>query len=251
MSAPSKEKLEEMKNRAKLLMQKMQQNTDVSSELGVISNKEMLSNTTQQSKPIDKQLPTSNSKAILDDSFHDMFDQPSTLYPDKTKQVTGQVDKATGLINDGGAAANKTLDEFRRKQAIKAALGKGTMVTATALEAINTCTQPFEVPDNIKDIEGLNAELFMANLLSVEDGVKNSGENIQDYLRLIHANLTQYPELCHLLTDAQIKIIVSGFLTESATQIKVATARGGKSMAKITQGRSKTDLLGLLDLPAL
>lgn len=193
-------------------------------------------------------LPASQTMA---DSFHSMFTEESTEFPNKAGVPIGEIDAKTGLVNDGGKAAQSVLESFRKKQAIQAALGKGGVITKTALDAISTRAEAFKVPDNLKEVEGLNAELFMANLLSVEEGVKASGENIQDYLRLIHANLVQYPELTHILNDEQIAIIVQGFLKESNTQIKVATQRGAKSMAKITAGRSKTDLLGLLDLPAL
>lgn len=237
---------EAIKRKARERMAAMQASQNLSTELDAVNRR--VDHQVKQAA-IEEQ---TNIKPVetKDSPFHAMFDEESTLYPPKTSVPVGQVDSKTGLINDGGSAAQATLERFRKQQAIKAAMGQSSVITKAAIDAINTDSKPFDVPDELRQIEGLNAELFMANLLSVEEGVKNSGENIQDYLRLIHANLTQYPELTHILTDDQIKIIVSGFLTESSTQIKVSTQRGGKSMAKITQGRSKTDLLGLLDLPA-
>ena len=221
---------EEIKRKAKERMAAMAAKQNLSTELDAVNRREDYK---AKSAELEDKPPFTATKTE-DSSFHSMFSEASTIYPEANTTPVGEVDKKTGLVNDGGKAGQSVLETFRKQQAIKAALGKGTILTKTAMEAISTRGEAFEVPDNLKNIEGLNSELFMANLLSVEEGVKNSGENIQDYLRLIHANLTQYPELCHLLTDAQIKIIVGGFLVESGTQIKVATTRGGKSMAKLT-----------------
>ena len=239
--------LDEIKAKTRARMAALAAANNVSTELEAVSRKE----TYQAKSEASTQASGLPEAASMADSFHRMFTEESTEYPTKVGVPIGEIDAKTGLVNDGGKAAASVLESFRKKQAIQAALGKGGVITKTALEAVNTKAEAFEVPDNLRSIEGLNAELFMANLLSVEEGVKASGENIQDYLRLIHANLTQYPELTHLLTDAQIEIIVKGFLKESNTQIKVATQRGAKSMAKITAGRSKTDLLNLLDMPAI
>ena len=237
---------EEIKRKAKERMALMAAKQNLSTELDAVNRRE-----DYKAKSADlEDKPPFTKDETKDSSFHAMFSEASTVYPETNTVAVGEVDKKTGLVNDGGKAGQSVLDAFRKQQAIKAALGKGTILTKTAMDAISNRGETFNVPENLKNIEGLNSELFMANLLSVEEGVKNSGENIQDYLRLIHANLTQYPELCHLLTDDQIKIIVGGFLVESGAQIKVATTRGGKSMAKLTQGKSKTDLLSMLDFPA-
>ena len=236
---------EEIKRKAKERMAAMAASQNLTTELDAVNRREDFK---AKSAALEDKPPFKQNETKVSD-FHSMFDEDSQLYPSKADSSIGTIDSKTGLVNDGGKAGASVLDQFRKQQAIKAALGKGTVVTKSVLESINTRAETFEVPDNLKQVEGLNAELFMANLLSVEEGVKNSGENIQDYLRLIHANLTQYPELCHILDDAQIKIIVGGFLVESNTQIKVATQRGGKSMAKLTQGKSKTDLLSMLDFP--
>lgn len=237
---------EAIKRKAKERMALMAAQQNLTSELDAVNRREDFK---AKSATIEDKRPFKQDEA-KDSDFHSMFNEDSQLYPSKTDTAVGTVDSKTGLINDGGKAGASVLEQFRKTQAIKAALGKGTVLTKSALENINTKAKTFAVPDNLRQVEGLNAELFMANLMSVEEGVKNSGENIQDYLRLIHANLTQYPELCHILSEEQIKIIVGGFIKESNTQIKVATTRGGKSMAKLTQGKSQTDLLSMLDFPA-
>ena len=160
---------------------------------------------------------------------------------------------AAGLVDDGGAAARATIAAFKAKQGVQTAVNSAATrgaVDRKQLEAIKATvnSQAYEVPEELRKIEGLNAELFMANLLSVEQGVKSSGENIQDYLRLIHANLTQYPELTHLLNDDQIALIVQGFIYESKEQVAVATKRGAKSVRQLVAGRSQTDILDMLDM---
>lgn len=160
---------------------------------------------------------------------------------------------AAGLVDDGGAAARATIAAFKAKQGVQTAVNSAATrgaVDRKQLEAIKATvnSQAYEVPEELRKIEGLNAELFMANLLSVEQGVKSSGENIQDYLRLIHANLTQYPELTHLLNDEQIALIVQGFIYESKEQVAVATKRGAKSVRQLVAGRSQTDILDMLDM---
>ena len=160
---------------------------------------------------------------------------------------------AAGLVDDGGAAARATIAAFKAKQGVQTAVNSAATrgaVDRKQLEAIKATvnSQAYEVPEELRKIEGLNAELFMANLLSVEQGIKSSGENIQDYLRLIHANLTQYPELTHLLNDDQIALIVQGFIYESKEQVAVATKRGAKSVRQLVAGRSQTDILDMLDM---
>ena len=237
---------EEIKRKAKERMALMAAKQNLSTELDAVNRREDYK---AKSEELEDKPPFAKTETPAS-SFHSMFSEASTIYPETDTVAVGEVDKKTGIVNDGGKAGQSVLETFRKQQAIKAALGKGTILTKSAMDNITTKGETFEVPDNLRQVEGLNAELFMANLLSVEEGVKNSGENIQDYLRLIHANLTQYPELCHILNEAQIKIVVGGFLAESGTQIKIATQRGGKSMAKLTQGKSKTDLLSMLDFPA-
>ena len=160
---------------------------------------------------------------------------------------------AAGLVDDGGAAARAVIAAYKNKQGVQAAVNSTSArgaVDRKQLEAIKATvnSQAYEVPEELRKIEGLNAELFMANLLSVEQGVKSSGENIQDYLRLIHANLTQYPELTHLLNDDQIALIVQGFIYESKEQVAIATKRGAKSVRQLVAGRSQTDILDMLDM---
>ena len=160
---------------------------------------------------------------------------------------------AAGIVDDGGAAARATIAAYKAKQGVQTAVNSAAArgaVDRKQLEAIKATvnSQAYEVPEELRKIEGLNAELFMANLLSVEQGVKSSGENIQDYLRLIHANLTQYPELTHLLNDEQIALIVQGFIYESKEQVAVATKRGAKSVRQLVAGRSQTDILDMLDM---
>ena len=160
---------------------------------------------------------------------------------------------AAGLVDDGGAAARATIAAYKAKQGVQTAVNSAATrgaVDRKQLEAIKATvnSQAYEVPEELRKIEGLNAELFMANLLSVEQGVKSSGENIQDYLRLIHANLTQYPELTHLLNDEQIALIVQGFIYESKEQVAVAAKRGAKSVRQLVAGRSQTDILDMLDM---
>lgn len=159
-----------------------------------------------------------------------------------------------GLKDDGGAAARAAIAAFKAKQGVQQQVQQTANTTGAIsrqqLEAIKATvnSKAYEVPEALRQIEGLNAELFMANLLSVEHGVKNSGENIQDYLRLIHANLTQYPDLTHLLNDDQIALIVQGFIYESKEQVAVASKRGNKSVRQLTAGKSKTDIINMLDM---
>ena len=160
---------------------------------------------------------------------------------------------AAGIVDDGGAAARATIAAYKAKQGLQASINSAAArgaVDRKQLEALKATvnSQAYEVPEELRKIEGLNAELFMANLLSVEQGVKSSGENIQDYLRLIHANLTQFPELTHLLNDEQIALIVQGFIYESKEQVAIATKRGSKSVRQLTAGRSHTDILDMLDM---
>ena len=160
---------------------------------------------------------------------------------------------AAGIVDDGGAAARATIAAYKAKQGMQASVSSAASrgaVDRKQLEAIKATvdSQAYEVPEELRKLKGLNAELFMANLLSVEQGVKGSGENIQDYLRLIHANLNQYPELTHLLNEDQIALIVQGFIYESKEQVAVATKRGTKGVRQLVAGKSQTDILDMLSM---
>ena len=176
-----------------------------------------------------------------------------TTVPTTASASLASAREAAGIVDDGGAAARATIASYKAKQGLQASINSASArgaVDRKQLEALKATvnSQAYEVPEELRKIEGLNAELFMANLLSVEQGVKSSGENIQDYLRLIHANLTQFPELTHLLNDEQIALIVQGFIYESKEQVAIATKRGSKSVRQLTAGRSHTDILDMLDM---
>lgn len=260
--------LEEIKQRARERMKNLDSNLGSPiAELATVQLGQSFEEKQQLAKAAHTARVTTNQNKELADEARDLFSDlivsasPSTgvTVGATTESAPATSDNlaaaraAAGIVDDGGAAARATIAAYKAKQGVQASVSSAAArgaVDRKQLEAIKATvdSQAYEVPEELRKIKGLNAELFMANLLSVEQGVKGSGENIQDYLRLIHANLNQYPELTHLLNDDQIALIVQGFIYESKEQVAVATKRGTKRVRQLVAGKSQTDILDMLSM---
>ena len=260
--------LEEIKQRARERMKNLDSNLGSPiAELATVQLGQSFEEKQQLAKAAHTARVTTNQNKEIADEARDLFSDlivsasPSTgvTVGATTESAPATSDNlaaaraAAGIVDDGGAAARATIAAYKAKQGMQASVSSAASrgaVDRKQLEAIKATvdSQAYEVPEELRKIKGLNAELFMANLLSVEQGVKGSGENIQDYLRLIHANLNQYPELTHLLNDDQIALIVQGFIYESKEQVAVATKRGTKGVRQLVAGKSQTDILDMLSM---
>ncbi len=100
-----------------------------------------------------------------------------------------------------------------------------------------TFTKNFTPTDEMYQIAKFDPDSFMSSLSSLQDQLLANAPGMPSYLRQIHQNLKQYPELTHLLDDSQIKIIVSGLLKKTNTDMAaVATKkRGSKKSAPLSE----------------
>ncbi len=261
--------LEEIKQRARERMKNLDSNLGSPiAELATVQLGQSFEEKQQLAKAAHTARVTTNQNKEIADEARDLFSDlvisaspnagvelkaTGTTVPTTASASLASAREAAGIVDDGGAAARATIAAYKAKQGMQASVSSAASrgaVDRKQLEAIKATvdSQAYEVPEELRKIKGLNAELFMANLLSVEQGVKGSGENIQDYLRLIHANLNQYPELTHLLNDDQIALIVQGFIYESKEQVAVATKRGTKGVRQLVAGKSQTDILDMLSM---
>ena len=260
--------LEEIKQRARERMKNLDSNLGSPiAELATVQLGQSFEEKQQLAKAAHTARVTTNQNKEVADEARDLFSDLIVSASPSTGVTVGATTEpapatsanlaaaraAAGIVDDGGAAARATIAAYKAKQGMQASVSSAASrgaVDRKQLEAIKATvdSQAYEVPEELRKLKGLNAELFMANLLSVEQGVKGSGENIQDYLRLIHANLNQYPELTHLLNEDQIALIVQGFIYESKEQVAVATKRGTKGVRQLVAGKSQTDILDMLSM---
>lgn len=100
--------------------------------------------------------------------------------------------------------------------------------------------------DGVREIEGLDADLLLSNLQSLDAATVEKTPDIRTFCRAIRKNLEQYSELTHLLSDDQLGIIVGGYLTTAGIETAPKT-KAGKTKAAKKQMMDLNDL-GSMDL---
>ncbi len=90
----------------------------------------------------------------------------------------------------------------------------------------------YNLKDEVRELDGLDADLLLSNLQSLDAATVEKTPDIRTFCRAIRKNLEQYSELTHLLTDDQLGIIVGGYLTtagiETAPKTKAAATKAKK-----------------------
>lgn len=108
----------------------------------------------------------------------------------------------------------------------------------------------FEPTEEMKEFANTSVEFdlpkFMEEMQDLERAVTEKAPDMGTLMAKIHRNLKQYPELCHILPDELIKVAVSGFLDEAKVET-APKAKGRKSVATMTKGKSKEDIDAMLD----
>ena len=85
--------------------------------------------------------------------------------------------------------------------------------------------------DELHDVTGLDAESFIASMKELDAALVEDTPQIRSLSTAIRRNLQQFPELTHILTDAQLNILVSGMLklanveTAPKTKSKATTSK--------------------------
>jgi hypothetical protein len=109
-----------------------------------------------------------------------------------------------------------------------------SIATAQELEA----KAPIPPAPNLAALEGIkgfDAAKFLETLEVFKEKIEEKAPGIANYLKDIHANLNQYQELAHLLTDEQLGLIVSGFFHITDTKMAEVVVKSRKQVASIDE----------------
>ena len=83
----------------------------------------------------------------------------------------------------------------------------------------------------------MEAEQLLAQIAGLSQALEEANPDISTYVKQIHRNLIQYPELVHILKPEQVQVVVKGVMQTNGEQILAATK------AKKPKRESLADLL--------
>lgn len=88
----------------------------------------------------------------------------------------------------------------------------------------------YDIPDS-EALEGLDTAVMIDKMRRLDEAVIRKTPELPNLCRDIRANLEQYPELTHILTEEQLGLIVSGYLTQAniETSPKTPQAKAAKN----------------------
>lgn len=132
----------------------------------------------------------------------------------------------------------------------KPVLGKKPLAARTNLmQKAKEASTGFEYNEQeVRAVEGLDADQFMQDFDELAQYIVDDVPDIGTLQARTHANLLQYPELTHILNDAQIKVIVGSFLKRKNIEIVTPSKKGAgrANMKNLTQGMTADDILDSL-----
>ncbi|MGL4484301.1 MAG: hypothetical protein ACRCUS_05070 [Anaerovoracaceae bacterium] len=85
------------------------------------------------------------------------------------------------------------------------------------------------------------AEVILSQIAELSQALETANPDIGSYVKQIHKNLIQYPELVHILKPEQVATIVRGI--ETVTNEKIMEDAKPKPRAKSKSKESISDLL--------
>lgn len=86
------------------------------------------------------------------------------------------------------------------------------------------------------------ADVIMGKIVALSQALEESHPSIATYVKDIHRNLLQFPELIHILKPEQVQTIVKGIEQVNGEKI----AEDAKPKARATKAKSKESLSDLL-----
>ena len=86
------------------------------------------------------------------------------------------------------------------------------------------------------------ADVIMGKIVALSQALEESHPAIATYVKDIHRNLLQFPELIHILKPEQVQTIVKGIEQVNGEKI----AEDAKPKARATKAKSKESLSDLL-----
>ena len=87
------------------------------------------------------------------------------------------------------------------------------------------------------------ADIIISKIEELSQALEESNPSIATYVKDIHRNLLQFPELVHILKPEQVQVIVKGVEQVNGEKI----AEDAKPKARATKAKSKESLSDLLD----
>ena len=87
------------------------------------------------------------------------------------------------------------------------------------------------------------ADVIIEKIVALSQALEESHPSIATYVKDIHRNLLQFPELVHILKPEQVQTIVKGIEQVNGEKI----AEDAKPKARGTKAKSKESLTDLLD----
>ena len=89
------------------------------------------------------------------------------------------------------------------------------------------------------------ADVIISKIAELSQALEESNPSIATYVKDIHRNLLQFPELVHILKPEQVQTIVKGI--EQVNGEKIAEEAKPKARASKASSKSKASLADLLD----
>lgn len=86
------------------------------------------------------------------------------------------------------------------------------------------------------------ADVIIEKIVALSQALEESNPSIATYVKDIHRNLLQFPELVHILKPEQVQTIVKGIEQVNGEKI----AEDAKPKARVTKAKSKESLSDLL-----
>ena len=106
-----------------------------------------------------------------------------------------------------------------------------------------------EQSEAVNKLEGLDADTMMEGLLQLEDYLLGDAPQMPTFMREIHRNLKQYPELTHILNEKQIGLVVQSIIKRKGVEVVTPSnpdAKGRTNVKNLTRNMSKDDIMNAL-----
>ena len=133
---------------------------------------------------------------------------------------------------------------------VKRVAPKPVRSAAATIDTVDTLSKVVldnEQTEEVQKLEGLDADTFMADMLMLEDYIKGDVEDIATLQQRTHYNLKQYPELTHILNDAQIGVIVQALLKRRNIEVVTPSkGQGSTNVKKMVGAMTKDQILDSL-----
>jgi hypothetical protein len=137
------------------------------------------------------------------------------------------------------ATTTTTAEAMKAPTASSQLIPAATIATAQLAEEANGTEDseptPTLLPNPLENIVGFDSRLFLSQLDKFKTCLETKAPGIANYLKDIHSNLNQYPELCHLLTDEQLGLIVSGYFDYTDTKMAEVVVKSRKGKVSVNE----------------